>query len=69
MLRCVQEWLKSLRASSSPPSPFCLLLLFALSRQHKLEAPVLGLVKVRDKGEFRARGCCFVQRVQVSMVN
>lgn len=42
-----QEWLKGLRDSSSAaPSPFMLLLLFGLARQHKLEAPIMTLLKV-----------------------
>ncbi|GFR47112.1 hypothetical protein Agub_g8797, partial [Astrephomene gubernaculifera] len=40
-----QELLKAVRSSCLAPSPFCLLLLFSLARQHKLEAEVVKLLK------------------------
>ncbi|GIL92915.1 hypothetical protein Vretifemale_20397, partial [Volvox reticuliferus] len=40
-----EELLKSVRCSAVAPSPFCLLLLFTLSRQHKLESQVVALLR------------------------
>ncbi|GLI65568.1 hypothetical protein VaNZ11_009037, partial [Volvox africanus] len=47
-----EELLKSVRCSAVAPSPFCLLLLFTLSRQHKLESQVVTLLRALVMAAF-----------------